>query len=311
MSFAGPPFDPELDAVLKQFQAGQAQAEFTHEYIIERRKLQDPEWNISKVHEDPDISSEEVTIQGPGGDIILLVLRSKSATKENAPCLYNIHGGAMVLGNRFFAINLLFPEIRALGAVAVSVEYRLAPEHPAPAAVEDCDAGLQWVFENATKLGVDAGKIITVGASAGGGLAAGVALLRRDRKDPPLFAQCLIYPMLDDRNATVSAKQFHDTGIYTGKTNDTCWGLYLPGIKGSDKVRIYDAPARAEDLSGLPQTFIEVGASEPFRDEDLTFATKLWEQGVQAEFHVWPGAWWVLFFELSLLTFGVVLAFSN
>jgi acetyl esterase/lipase len=291
MSFPGPPFDTELEAVLKEFQQGQVQEEFTAEFIVARRKLIEPQCNIQVVHDDPDISSEEITIPGPGGDIILLILRSKSNTKENAPCIYHIHGGAMVLGNRFYLVNTVFPTIKELGAVLVSVEYRLAPEHPAPAAVDDCYAGLQWVFKNTTKLGIDGSKIIVYGGSAGGGLAAGVALLSRDRKDPPLFAQLLIYPMLDDRNTSVSVKQFYDLGLYTGRTNTTCWDHYLPGIRGTDKVGIYDAPARAKDLSGLPQTFIEVGASEPFRDEDVAYATKLWEHGVQAELHVWPGAW--------------------
>ncbi|KUJ16232.1 alpha/beta hydrolase fold-3 domain-containing protein [Mollisia scopiformis] len=286
MSFPGPPIDPELVALLEPVES---QEEFTLQSIIKRRKFVEPLCGIQQVHDDPDISYEEATTPGPGGEIILSILRSKTSTPEkNAPGIYLIHGGGMVLGTRLFLINNMFPTIK-IGAVLVSVEYRVAPEHPAPAAVEDCYTGLKWMFENAITLGVDASKIIISGGSAGGGLAAGVALLNRDRKGPSLFAQVLVYPMLDDRCTSVSVKQFETLGNWTGKANVECWNHYLPGIRGTDKVSIYDAPSRAQDLSGLPQTFIEVGASEPFRDEDVAFATKLWEHGVQAELHVWPG----------------------
>ncbi|CZR63420.1 related to lipase/esterase [Phialocephala subalpina] len=265
MSFPAPPFDHELSEIL----------------------------NVQQIHDDPDITHEEVTIPGPGGDVILSILRSKSSTKDkNNPGLYLIHGGGMVMGNRFYLITAMFPFIKELGAVLVSVEYRLAPENPAPAAVQDCYAGLQWTFENAARLGIDASKVIVTGGSAGGGLSAGVALLSRDRKAPPLFAQMLLYPMIDDRCTSVSSQQFPDEGIWTDKTNKAAWDHYLgAGVRGTDKVNIYDAPARAKDLSNLPPTFIEVGASEPFRDEDVAFAMKLWEHGIPTELHVWPGAW--------------------
>jgi acetyl esterase/lipase len=129
------------------------------------------------------------------------------------------------------------------------------------------------------------------GTSGGGGVCAGTALLARDRGGPPLCGQCLIYPMIDDRNTTVSAKQFMKEGIWTGENNAIAWDWILAGRRGSKDVSIYAAPARATDLSGLPPTSIDCGSAEVFRDENVAYASKLWEDGVQAELHVWPGAW--------------------
>ncbi len=177
--------------------------------------------------------------------------------------------------------------IKELDAVLVSVEYRLAPEHPDPAPVEDCYAGLKWVSEHATELGINPDHIIISGGSAGGGIAAGVTLLARDRKGPSIFAQQLLYPMLDDRCNNVSNNQFPEEGTWTRRVNIMGWDSLLPGTRGTGNVSIYAAPARAKDLSGLPPAFIEVGSAEPFRDEDVAYATKLWEDGVHAELHVW------------------------
>ncbi|PVH82147.1 Alpha/beta hydrolase fold-3 [Cadophora sp. DSE1049] len=202
-----------------------------------------------------------------------------------------MHGGALVLGNRYFFLGSTFPIAKELDAVVISVEYRLAPEFAAPAQVEDCYAGLEWIFQNASKLGIDPERIIVGGSSAGGGLAAGVALLARDRKGPPIFALKLTYPMLDDCCASISMKQYMNDGWYDGTQNIAAWNMVLPGTRGSKDVSIYVAPSRAEDLSDLPPTCISVGAGDPFRDEDVAFASKLWECGVNAELHVWPGAW--------------------
>ena len=177
-----------------------------------------------------------------------------------------------------------------MDVVVVSVEYRL-PDHPDPAPVEDCFAGLQWVSEHATELGISSKKIVISGLSAGGGLAAGTALMARDREGPNLLGQCLIYPMLDDRMSTVSSHQYMDEGIYDGNSNITAWDCLLPGRRGTEDVSIYAAPSRATDLSSLPPTWIDVGAAEVFRDESVAYATKLWEFSIQTELHVWPGTW--------------------
>ncbi|WP_370591495.1 alpha/beta hydrolase fold domain-containing protein [Saccharopolyspora montiporae] len=175
--------------------------------------------------------------------------------------------------------------------MAVTVEYRLAPEFPDPYPVEDCYAGLQWTAEHAAELGIDADNLIIAGASAGGGLAAGTALLARDRNGPALAGQVLICPMLDDRDWTVSTAQYENVGLWGRESNRTGWDALLGDRRGTDEVSVYAAPARATDLSGLPPAFIDCGSAELFRDEDVAYATALWHSGVQAELHVWPGGY--------------------
>lgn len=194
------------------------------------------------------------------------------------------------MGTRLTLVNVTFDWIKACDAVVVSVEYRLAPEHPDPAPVEDCYAGLKWMSEHASELGVNPEQIILAGFSAGGGLAAGTALLARDRKGPKVCAMCLIAPMLDDRSVTVSSQQFwKEYKILSGEDNALAWGWLLQGKTG-DEVSVYAAPARAKDVKGLPQAWIDVGEVEVFRDECVAFAGKLWEAGEACELHVWKGA---------------------
>lgn len=290
MSFSPkPPFDPEIAASLKDIPKSPP---LTEAVVLETRKMLAPMYTKEAVLTDPGILHEEVKIPGPGGSITLAILRSKSSVGGLRPGIYYIHGGGMIYGSRFFFAGLLFDWIKELDAVLISVEYRLSPEHSDPDLVEDCYEGLKWVGNHASELGINSEKIMIAGHSAGGGLAAGTALLARDLGGPRLYAQCLVYPMLDDRMITTSSKQFMDEGTWTGKNNIVAWDWLLSGNRGKpdDKVSIYAAPARAKDLSGLPSTFIEVGSAELFRDENVAYATKLWEHGVQAELHVWPGA---------------------
>ncbi|KAH7355087.1 alpha/beta hydrolase fold-3 domain-containing protein [Rhexocercosporidium sp. MPI-PUGE-AT-0058] len=290
MSFTkAPPFDPELDAALAGFP--KESRPLDHAGVLQRRQGIAPMCDPARIFTDPEIGREEITIPGPGGEIAMTILRPKKAADSPCPVFYYIHGGALVLGDRYFFLGNTFPLVKEFNAVVVSVEYRLAPESPAPAQVEDSYAGLKWVFENASKLGIDPAKIIVSGSSAGGCLAVGAGLMARDKKGPPIFALLLSFPMLDDRCNSVSIKQYMDDGAYTGSQNIAAWDMVLPGTRGSKDVSIYVAPSRAEDLSGLPPTYISVGAGDPFRDEDVAFASKLWEYGVSAELHVWQGAW--------------------
>lgn len=239
------------------------------------------------------IEHEERTIAGPGGDLTLSIFRSKTvlSPSEGLPGIYFTHGGGMISGSRFMGIELAFDWVKDAGAICVSVEYRLAPEHPDPAPIEDCYAGLVWMTKNAASLGINPKKVLTAGISAGGGLATGLALLSRDRGGPALCAQLLICPMLDDRAETLSSKQYVDEGVWSRGSNLTGWSSLLGDRHGTDQVSVYAAPARATDLSGLPPTFIDVGEAEVFRDECVAYASHLWACGVQAELHVWPGAW--------------------
>jgi acetyl esterase/lipase len=236
------------------------------------------------------IAHAEYTIPGPGGDITASVFTpTNPSSSEPMPCLYWIHGGGMVQGNRLSFLGDALDLVIENNAVFVTVDYRLAPEHPDPAPIEDCYAGLVWTRDHASQLGIDTGKIMVIGGSAGGGLAAGLALLCRDRKGPKLCAQCLVYPMIDDKNDTLSCRQFKNAAIWTASDNDFGWTSLLGDRKGGNDVSIYAAPARAQDLSGLPPAFIDVASTEIFRDEDVAYAQKLWASGVECELHVWPG----------------------
>jgi acetyl esterase/lipase len=170
----------------------------------------------------------------------------------------------------------------------LAVDYRLAPEHPHPVPVEDAYLGLRWLHEHAAELGVDPARIAVMGDSAGGGLAAAVALLARDRHGPALARQILVFPMLDDRTAPDPELAPFATWGY--EDNLTAWTALLGEQVGGPGVSPYAAPARAADLAGLPPAYVEVGQLDVFRDEDLAYAQRLSAAGVDVEFHLHPGA---------------------
>jgi acetyl esterase/lipase len=174
-------------------------------------------------------------------------------------------------------------------AVAATVEYRLAPEFPDPVPVEDCFAGFQWFLAHAVEFGLDPRRVLIGGQSAGGGLAAGTTLLARDRGAPMPAAMLLMWPMLDDRNDTTSARQVDGAGIWDRTSNQTGWTALLGERRGTDDVSISAAPARAPELTGLPPAYIEAGSVEVFRDEAVAFASRMWESGGSAELHIWAG----------------------
>lgn len=174
--------------------------------------------------------------------------------------------------------------------LVTSVEYRLAPEHPHPAPVEDCYAGLRWLVGQAATLGVDPSRIAIGGASAGGGLAAALGLMARDRGEIDILFQLLIYPMLDDRNDTPSCRYVTNPRVWNRKANQAGWLALLGVAAGGKDVSPYAAPSRATDLSGLPPTYLAVGELDLFLDENIDFATRLLRAGVATELHVYPGA---------------------
>jgi acetyl esterase/lipase len=207
---------------------------------------------------------------------------------DAAPCIYWLHGGGMIMGDRFSQIDIPLEWLDQLGAVVVSVDYRLAPEVGGTTLVEDAYAGLQWVVEHADELGIDPERIVVAGTSAGGGLAAGVTLMARDRRGPAIAAQMLICPMLDHRSTTVSSHQYTGSGVWPRETNEFAWSAVLADAV-DDEVSAYVSPSRAEDLSGLPPAYIDAGTAEVFRDEDVAYASAIWAAGGQAELHVWAG----------------------
>ena len=208
---------------------------------------------------------------------------------DNAlPGLLWIHGGGHIIGTPEMDDELCIrfaKEIGSSGCVVVAPDYRLAPENPYPADVEDCYEALIWLTERSN---VDKARIAVAGQSAGGGLTAAVALMARDRKGPAIRFQMPLYPQLDYRNITASSNQITDHRVWCKDFNIAAWKMYLADLSGD--VPAYASPAMAEDLSGLPPAYIMVGNLDPFRDEDIAYAQRLMEVGVPVELHVIPGA---------------------
>ncbi|MFZ2964878.1 MAG: alpha/beta hydrolase [Rhodoglobus sp.] len=230
----------------------------------------------------------DVELPGPSGSLVASVI-SRTGTSTPTGCVYLIHSGGMMFGDRLSGLDDALEWVLDLGIRVVTIEYRLAPEHPHPAPFDDCYAGLLWLFENAESMGIRDDRVVVGGASAGGGLAAAVALAARDSGGPVLRGQLLDYPMLDDRG-TPSGLLYDGFGVWDRISNQTGWRALLGDGVGGDSVPAYAAPARAADLGNLPPAFIDVGSVEIFRDEAVDYARRIWDAGGNAELHVWPGA---------------------
>jgi acetyl esterase/lipase len=235
-----------------------------------------------------DVTVTELHAEAPDGADIPMRLYRREGSDPGSLVIY-IHGGGMFL----CSIDTHDPVCRRYTADAgvplLSVDFRFAPEHPYPTSVEDCYAALRWAAEHADEFGVDPERLAIMGDSAGGGMAAAVALMARDRGEPALAAQVLIYPMLDDRT-TEADPDIEPFATWTVDDNITGWGCLLGEAAGGPKVESYAAPARAEDLSGLPPAYIDVGQLDLFRGEDLAYAERLSRAGVDVELHLRPGA---------------------
>ena len=203
------------------------------------------------------------------------------------PALLDIHGGGFVVGDIEMEHGFAAGTARALGAVIAVVDYRLAPEHPFPAGLEDCYSALVWLHDNADRLGVDPARIAVGGQSAGGGLSAATALLARDRNGPPLCFQFLGIPELDHRLETTSMRTFVDTPMWHRANAVQSWAWYLGDT--SSEVSPYASPSIAEDLSGLPPAYVTTMEFDPLRDEGILYALRLMEAGVSVELHSFPG----------------------
>ncbi len=233
------------------------------------------------------LAHRDIAIPGPAGDITLAVLTEPNP--RPGPLVVSFHSGGLVKGTRFNNLREAAGIVRAHGGVLVSPEYRLAPQHPAPAGFDDCYATLAWAFDHADELGGDPTRMIVVGMSGGGNLALATALAARDRGGPRALGVLAGCPMLDDRNDTTSARQFRFDGLWTGADNDVAWDAILGERRGTQDVSPYEAPARARWLDGLPPVFLDVASTEPFRDEVVAFASGIWRDGGDAELHVYPG----------------------
>jgi acetyl esterase/lipase len=231
----------------------------------------------------PDVSTMDVGDRTVPADPDVPVRIYRPRAAQGA--VIGLHGGGWVMGD----VDTEHPWAARLadgaGTTVISVEYRLAPEHPFPAALDDAYAVLVWAAENAAELGIDPDRIAVGGHSAGGGIAAGIALRARDENGPGICFQLLNQPGLDDRVRTWSATNFTDTPWMTSDKVKAAWGHYLGGQPATP----YAAPARATDLSGLPPAFIASAEFCPNRDEDIEYALRLLQSGVSVELHQWAG----------------------
>ena len=232
-----------------------------------------------------DISDHRVPT--PDGATLLARWYRRPSSETAAAVLY-LHGGGMILGSVPIFDGPVSRYVARTGVPMLSLEYRLAPEHPHPVPVEDAYAGLAWLAGHAAELGVDPGRIAVMGDSAGGGLAAGVAILSRDRKGPAVARQLLIYPMLDDRT-TVPDPHIAPFAGWSYDDNATGWNALLGPGHEDREVDPSAAPGRLRDAAGLPAAYIEVGQLDVFRDEALRYALTLSQAGVPAELHLHPG----------------------
>lgn len=269
--------DPDLVGPMSAIPA----ADLTDEVVAVLRSFEIP--GISSDHVD---RSEHVV---PGEPEIRLRIHRPPGSSDNLPCLYSMHGGGYVIGSATLDDEMFERLCPLLGLVGVSVEYRLAPDTPYPGPLDDCYRGLRWTHEHADELGIDRGRIGVGGASAGGGLAAALALLARDRGEVPILFQLLESPMLDDRQITPSSRQ-DDLPVWSRVSNAYGWRSYLGELYGTERVPPTAAPARAEHLADLPAAFVSVGTVDGFLDEDVDYAMRLNHAGVPTELHVYPGA---------------------
>ncbi|MEE4916549.1 alpha/beta hydrolase [Pseudomonas alliivorans] len=212
-------------------------------------------------------------------------------SQKRATLLY-IHGGGFVLGRPEMADDYLVDLANELNVLIVAVDYRLAPEHPFPTPLNNCYAALAWIFEEGLALGVDTQKVMVMGHSAGGGLAAAVSIMARDRNEYRLAGLLMVYPMLDHRTGSVNSSDDNpSTGTlsWTHEANRFCWQCLQGTYALDDERAALFSPALANDLTGLPPSFISVGALDLFLDENLAFALKLSRSGVPVELHLYPG----------------------
>ncbi|CAJ2513978.1 Uu.00g020970.m01.CDS01 [Anthostomella pinea] len=281
-----PPYDPEIESIINSLGG------MPERYEVEKLR-KDAAVRIqpftNALLADKSVCVEDVTIPGPRQGLTVSVVRPIGVRCGSQPCIVYIHGGALVAANRFAGLDTSVTWAREFNAISISVEYGRAPENSGQQPAEDCYAALTWVGSNLTQLGIDPERLILYGTSAGGGLAAATALMARDKGGPKLCGLFLECPMLDDRNQAVSTQQFSTGPFFNSTLNKFAWACLLGERVGTSSVTEYEAPARSLDLAGLPPTFIDCASADPFRDEIVAFASKLWEDGVAAELHVWPG----------------------
>jgi acetyl esterase/lipase len=290
-----PPLDPELAEVLASFPGGvDPGAHLMDMNIVRmlRSTLDLLSATGGVLPTDARVTVENRSIPGTdtGAEIALRIYAPVDREAEPAPALVFFHGGAFVLGDAYTEELRCLRYAAEAGCVVVSVDYRLAPEHPYPAAIDDCYAALEWTVAHAGALHIDPARVGVGGSSAGGALAAATALRARDSGGPPLVFQVLNYPVIDDRMQTPSMLAFDATPMWTNGANADMWVHYLGDPDDRGDVSPYAAPARAADLEGLPPAYVLTAELDPLRDEGIQYACRLMEAGVPTELHTVAGA---------------------
>ena len=291
-------FDPQLQAAAGRMMAMAAGRGLS----LERTPAARGDWRALRAASEAALAAWEAAAAEHGeitrsgfkvmsGDGVAVPLRWYTppgyGTADAGPAAVYLHGGGMILGSVDLYDRYVAAYVADSGVPLLAVDYRRAPEAPHPAPVEDCYSGLRWLVEHAGELGVKPERIAVMGDSGGGGLAAGVALLARER-GPGLARQILIYPMLDDRT-TVPDPALVPFAGWSYDDNYTGWSALLGDAIGGPDVPAVAAPARAGDVSGLPVTYVEVGELDIFRDESIGYARRIAAAGTSVELHVHPG----------------------
>jgi acetyl esterase/lipase len=285
-------YDPEIEAAMKPMRDILSVAsKIPYGNVLARRTAID---EVQKRFNRPpfpdDVTTKDYQVAASNGQsIVVRWFTQRDCQTTAGPAILFVHGGGMILGSVEMFQNGIASLVSMSGVPFAAVEYRLAPEHPHPTLVEDCYTGLTWLRDNAKALNIDPSRIGIMGESAGGGIAAGVTLMARDRKlTPPLAKSILIYPMLDDRNI-VTNEEILPFLFWDYEDNKTGWASLLGKDFGGENVSQYAAPARANDLSGLPPTYIDVGQLDIFLNEDVEYATRISRAGGIVEFHLHSG----------------------
>ncbi|WP_149094393.1 alpha/beta hydrolase [Paenibacillus terrae] len=272
---------PELRSVIAQFPGFQLEENLE----LSRSYLSSP-----PIEQSEHVRTTSRMIPSVAGEILVKIYEPAQRTDVRLPAMLWIHGGGYVMGHPDMDDALCERFVQAAKCVVVSVDYRLAPEHPYPAAIDDCYAALTWMTDEAELLGIDLDRIAIAGASGGGGLTAALALMARDKGGPALIFQMPLYPMIDDRSITASSHEITADNAPWNRTNNlAAWNMYLGDRTEDSEVSPYAVPSRAENLAGLPPTYTCVGQLDLFRDETIEYTTRLVQAGVDVEFHLYPG----------------------
>lgn len=221
-------------------------------------------------------------------EIAIYHIRKKTPSdRKPGPAIVHTHGGGFISLTAMSSMTMLAAYVSQTGVPILTIDYRLAPEHPYPVPLEDCWTSLQWIRSHADELSIDLSRLAVMGESAGGGLAASMALMARDRElSPPLAKQILVYPMIDDRTRSNHAGEL---AMWDENDNITGWTAYLGADVGSDRVSSYAAPARTTSVEGLPPLYLECGQLDIFVHEDIEYARRFVAANIQTDCHIYAG----------------------